>query len=336
MDAYELTGIKWNVSSFTLAVERCVLERGIIHAITGPNGSGKSSFLNVLSLIHPPREGRLSFQGSPIVYQRGASLLAARRRIAYLLQSPYLFRSSVRDNIGYGLKVRGWPNRRVEPKVDEILDRLHLTPLACRNALDLSGGEAQRVALARVLVLEAEVFLLDEPTANVDKENIHRIEELVLDLNRRSGSTVVLTTHSRDQAYRMSRHVLSMIDGRLLDVSYDNVLTGPLRIETDGLRTITVGSDVKIAAAQGMEGTATLFIDPKDIIVSVAPISSSALNAFRGPVQRVEVENELIHLIVDIGVPLSVTITQRSFHSMGLNIGQEVWVCFKASAVRVL
>ena len=134
MTAYRLQDLKWRAGAFSLRVEECLLERGRIYAVTGPNGSGKTSFLNVLSLIEPPQEGGFSFWDCHVDHADGKALLQARRRIAYLLQSPYLFDMSVWRNVAYGLKVRGWPRRRIEARVNEILARLRLSDLAQRNA----------------------------------------------------------------------------------------------------------------------------------------------------------------------------------------------------------
>jgi len=336
VSVYDLQAIQWSIKSFQLNIEKCRFEKDTIYAVLGPNGSGKTSLLNLLALLYKPNAGTVFFQGSRVDFNHDESLLTARRRIAYLLQSPYLFNMSVRDNVRYGLKVRGYKGRQVEFKVDGILDRMHLSHLVDRTASELSGGEAQRVALARVLVLDADVYLLDEPTANVDKESVHGIEQIILDRKQSSRAAIIMTTHSQDQARRMSENILSMVDGSVQDFSYDNAFTGTLHVQGDGLRSISVGSNVQIAVSHGSEGPVTVVIDPREIILSREKFSSSALNAFHGTIRKIESHGEVIHLTVSIGVLLSATITQRSFQHMGLNVGQNVWISFKASAVRIL
>lgn len=333
---YILQKIQSDVADFSLIVDDCRLDRGKIYAIAGPNGCGKSTFLNLLAFLVPPTRGSLVFDGNPVNYADSTGLLNARRRIAYLMQDPYIFNMSVRDNVGCGLKLRGCSRRMIRERTDEVLDTLQLSDLADRPAHTVSGGEAQRVALARTLVLDADVFLLDEPTANVDEQNIHVVEALILRLNRERNATVILSTHSRDQACRMSQNLISIIKGRISDISYENVFSGTLKKEDDGLRTVTVFEKVELRVGQGNEGDVTIAIDPEDILLSGEEIRSSALNRFAGTITKVEDVNGSLRVFIDTGVTLCALITRRSFLDMGLNIGKRVWVTFKANAVKVL
>ena len=333
---YELTNVATSRGEFSLCVQHCHLERGQTYAVVGPNGSGKTTFLNLLALLRAPAGGEMAHSGEPVPWDDPARLLARRRRIAYLLQNPYLFSMSVADNIGYGLALRRTERGEVHAKVTAIARRLSLQPLLDRRAHQLSGGEAQRVALARTLVVDADVYLLDEPTANVDRRHVRLVEQLILETSCERKATVVLTTHSQDQACRMSPHHISIIDGRLGDVAYENVLTGDLRAETDGVRIVSLSAGPQLKVADGDTGPVTVAIDPQHIILSVAELESSALNRFQGTVTRVESLNGSLRIYVDVGVPLCALITLRSFEDMGLNVGRQVWATFKATAVHVI
>ena len=325
-----------SIGDFVLTIEECRLEEGGMYAVVGPNGSGKTSFLNMLACLERPETGYLAFKGSPIDHSDAQALLKVRRRIGYLMQNPYLFNMSVRDNVAYGLRIRGLPKEDIRRKVDAMLERLSLSGLARRAAHTLSGGEAQRVALARTLVLDADAYLLDEPTANVDQRNIRAVEQSIEQLNTANGATIVLTTHSRDQAYRMSKRPISIIGGRISDIEYENVFSGELKTEPDGLKKVVVAEGVELKIATGRNGEVTIAVDPQDVILSREEIDSSALNRFHGLITRIEDINGSLRVFVDAGVVLCALITHRSFTDMNLNVGKHVWVTFKANAVKVI
>lgn len=335
MTAYRLHAVARRVGDFVLRIGECCLEKGEVYAVAGPNGCGKTTLLDLLAFLEPPDKGEVFFAGAAVDYADGAASLRLRRRVGYLMQKAYLFNMSVYDNVAYGLKLRRIRGEALRARVMAALEQLDLVPLARRNAHALSGGEAQRVALARTLALETEVLLLDEPTANVDQRHVRGIEERLLDTCRRHGTTVVLTTHSRDQAYRMSRNQVSIIDGEIRDIAYENVYAGELSEETDGLRRLYLGG-LQISVAQGRSGSVTAAIDPQDVILSTQPLASSALNRFRGAVSKVEEVDGSLRVFVDIGVPMCALVTRRSYDGMNLNVGRDVWVTFKANAVKVI
>ena len=336
MDIYELKGVKTEVNDFSLTIPNCSLSAGGIYAVVGPNASGKTTFLNLLSFISIPCEGEVFFFGEKILYGERNDILVNRRKVAYLTQNPYLFNMSVYENISCGLRLRGFPQSIVHKKVEEILSVLSLSCLSRKNANMLSGGEAQRVALARTLVLESDVFLLDEPTANVDKGNIRKLEEIILSLNREKGATVILTTHSQEQAYRMSKNIISIIDGRIKDIAYENVFSGILEVEDNDLKSVRLKNNLRIKISSGQKGTVTIAIDPQDIILSIECFDSSALNRFHGTITKIEEINGSLRVYVEAGTVFCALITHHSFYNMKLNIGKEVWVTFKANSVKVI
>ena len=332
----ELEGVEITRDEFALRVDRFGLERGRIYAVVGPNGSGKTTFLNLLGLLDRPEQGTVRFGEEEVDYGDANRLLSLRRRIAYLLQSPYLFDMSVFDNIAYGLRVRGVGKKRIREQVERLAGRLSLDHLMSRTARRLSGGEAQRVALARTLVLDAELYLLDEPTANVDRQHVGLVEGLIREVERERGAGVVLTTHSQDQAYRMSRHLVSMIDGRIADVAYENVFAGVLEVEPEGLQSVLLREGLRIEVARGRPGRATVAIDPREVILSKEELVSSALNRFSGTIARIEALDGSLRVFVDAGVLLCALVTKRSFRDMELQVGERVWATFKANAVHVI
>src|SRR5207244_3526789 len=153
-----------------LRIDHLVIPMGQVTGILGPSGAGKSTLLRLLALLEAPTEGSVTVPGA-------LGWDATPGRIVLVFQRPRLLQASVAANLGYGLWARG--ERRRGAKVEAWLERLGLSALAYRPAQALSGGEQQRVALGRALILEPEVLLLDEPTANLDPENVALIERTV-------------------------------------------------------------------------------------------------------------------------------------------------------------
>ena len=187
-----------------------VLGAGKSTVVLGPNGAGKSLLLRLCHSLITPSSGRLRWAGP------GAA--QAHRRQAMVFQRPVLLRRSVAANIAYALHLRGVARPERARRVQQALAMAGLEQLANRNARVLSGGEQQRLALARAWALQPEVLFLDEPTANLDPAAIRAVEE-VITIFRGSGTKIVMTTHDLGQARRLADEVLFLHHGRLLERS---------------------------------------------------------------------------------------------------------------------
>ena len=194
---------------------------GLIHAIIGPNGAGKTSLLRLLGLLEKPDQGRIFLQGRDTT-SLWPRCLELRRRLGFLHQNPLLFQGTVFENLEISLKYRGISRTDRLQRIPEVLTAFDLTSLARRPAASLSGGEAQKVALARIMVFNPEVLLLDEPTANLDPLNTLEFERLIADIHGRQGKTIILVTHDLGQAERLSQQVLFLVQGRLLEYGPTN------------------------------------------------------------------------------------------------------------------
>ncbi len=199
-----------------LHVEKLDIRRGEIFALVGPSGAGKSTLLRLLNFLETPTDGRIIFQG--FLFDASHPMpLDRRRRVTTVFQQPVLLSTTVQANINYGLRLRGLRNSSAH--IDAALDRVGLTAARGQKARTLSGGEAQRVAIARALVLQPDVLLLDEPTANLDPYNVKLIEEIITELNREQGTTIVVVTHNVFQARRLADRVALLLDGQIVEVS---------------------------------------------------------------------------------------------------------------------
>lgn len=188
-----------------------------ICALVGPNGAGKSTLLRILAFLQGPQEGYVKFKGSRINYSSN-NLREIRLAVTMVEQNPFIFRGTVFANTVYGLKVRSVPRAESRLRVKEALERVGLAGFERRDARSLSGGEMQRLALARALILDPEVLLLDEPTAHVDSRRTESIEALILDIFKERDLTVVLATHDMRQARRMTEKIIYLDYGRLAEI----------------------------------------------------------------------------------------------------------------------
>jgi len=199
-----------------LNIDALQVHKSEILGIVGPSGAGKSTLLRLLNFLEPPSAGWIEFQGNRFDANREMTL-ALRRRVTTVFQRPMLLDRSVLDNVRFGLRLRG--HRNSQQKVLGALEQVGLGEFTRQRARTLSGGEAQRVALARAMVFDPQVLLLDEPTANLDPYNIGLIEQIVTNLNRERGVTLVLVTHNIFQARRLADRVVFMLEGKVVETA---------------------------------------------------------------------------------------------------------------------
>lgn len=209
----ELKGIgkAYGKSEVLKDIDLCV-EKGDIVALIGPTGSGKTTLLRLIDLLEAPSSGKIIFDGRDMTAESENSRLKARRRMSMVFQKPVMFRGSVLKNVLYGLKIRG---KDEKDRAEDALRAVGLIGYENRDASTLSGGEMQRTALARALVTEPDLLLLDEPTANLDPKTAASIEDIISGLPRR-GTTIIMATHNMLQSRRLAGHVAMLIDGRLI------------------------------------------------------------------------------------------------------------------------
>lgn len=214
---YRIVGLtKLYGDRVVLDVDSLDIHRGEIFAMVGPSGAGKSTLLRLLNFLEEPTAGQLEFEGT--VYRAGVEMpLELKRRVTMVFQRPMLLNSTVWDNVTYGLRLRGV--RDTHEVVIKALEEVGLAHLVKQKARTLSGGEAQRVSLARAIVLKPDVLLLDEPTANLDPYNVSLIENIIRRINEQYKTTLVLVTHNVFQAKRLASRVAFLLDGKLIEVA---------------------------------------------------------------------------------------------------------------------
>lgn len=200
-------------SNVAIDIDSLTIDSGRLYTLTGANGAGKSTLLGVLSFLTPPTAGEIFYAGKRVHWKRDV-LMRLRRRVTLLHQSPYLFGGTVFRNVAYGLKARGIAGKEALRAVDRALETVELEGFRDRDARELSGGEAQRVAVARALALAPEVLLLDEPLANIDRKTAVLLEAVIVSLPSR-GTTVVMTTHDPDHPARRGGVPIALEEGKV-------------------------------------------------------------------------------------------------------------------------
>ena len=202
------------------------IEEGEILGLLGPNGSGKTTLLKILAFLEKPESGEVKFQGEPITDMNAERM---RQQSTMVFQRTLLFSTSVYNNVAYGLKMRKLPQITIKEEVRKALRLVKLEGFEKRSAKKLSGGEQQRVALARVLVLKTKLLLLDEPTANLDPKNAQIIEEVIATINRELRTTIVMATHNMFQAKTLPHRIALINDGKISEVGAPAEIFGKLR-----------------------------------------------------------------------------------------------------------
>lgn len=200
---------KYYGENLVLNIDKINIKKGKIIGITGPNGSGKSTLLNIISGLDEDYLGDILYEDKKINKEIYSEM-------TMITQRPYLFKRTVFENIAYPLKVRKLSKERIEESVEDIIKKLDISSLKDKQADKLSGGESQKVSLARGLVFKPKLILLDEPTSNIDSKSIKIIEEQILEYNRSLNGTVIIVTHSLEQSERICDEIFYLEKGQII------------------------------------------------------------------------------------------------------------------------
>lgn len=196
-----------------LDIDKLTIETGTFCGVIGPNGAGKSTLLNIIAGLEKQTEGR-------VIYNTGTDRLIEGMQykdMTMVFQSPYMISTTTEKNISYPLKLRGWSEKEIAKRVDELTEELGLTSLRKQKAYTLSAGETQKTALARALSFRPKLLLLDEPTANIDPSTTGEIERILKKINEDEGTTIIMITHNIAQAKRLCRQIVFMHNGKVVE-----------------------------------------------------------------------------------------------------------------------
>ncbi len=341
-----------------LDVESLEVMEGEILAVVGPNGSGKSTLLRILNLLEKPDQGDVVFwDGSRL---SGLSRLERKklaRQMAMIFQEPLLFKRSVRANVEYGLKARKVKRDERRRMAEEMLARLNLAGFADRSAVALSGGEAQKTALARAMVLRPRLLLLDEPLASLDAPSRKDLLAYISALVREMGVTAVFVSHDYHEVLEIADRLAVLIGGALLQtgrpgevfgrpatdvvaefLGAENLLEGEVEASLEGMAVITIAG-VRLEALCGLPCGARVkvLIHPEEVaLLPDAGGAGSVRNRLRSRVTEVKPMGALVKVGLHCGFPLVAYITRASREDLGIEPGAEVTAAVKATAVHVM
>ena len=198
-----------------LTIDSLDIQHGETLTVVGPNGAGKSTLLLALARLLTPSQGDIVYDGKSL---KQWDELEYRRRISFVFQSPLLMDMTVEQNIALGLKFRGTPKEETHERVGKWMKQLGVESLSKRRAGQLSGGEAQRVSLARAFVLEPELLLLDEPFAALDPPTHAKLLDDLSALLKEDHRTAVFVTHNLNEATKLSHQMAVIVGGMLRQV----------------------------------------------------------------------------------------------------------------------
>jgi molybdate transport system ATP-binding protein/molybdate/tungstate transport system ATP-binding protein len=342
----KIENISKNFGNFTLKDVSLDIEDGEYMVILGPTGAGKTILLETIAGIYRPEKGRIYRNDIDIT-----DLPPRLRNIGMVYQDYMLFpHLSVKRNIGFGLKSKKLQAGEIVTKVEELAELLGISHLLERYPGTLSGGEKQRAAIARALIVEPEILLLDEPLSALDDETKDRLQDELRRIHSVMHTTMLHVTHSFTEAFLLGNRMAVMNKGEIVQVGEpEEVFRKPdskFVAEFLGVRNVYSGISViegetsyinvnglRIASSNLREGDVQISVRPEDILVFPGYIESTARNSFRGRIEEISDTGTIVRVKVNVGIPIIVAVTRRSLVDMRLRTGMDVFVTFKSADV---
>jgi molybdate transport system ATP-binding protein len=326
------------------------VEANVTVAVLGPNGAGKTTLLRVIAGLVPLDEGRIEVDGA--VFEDTATrtwLTPETRRVGFVFQNHGLFpHLSVLDNVAFGLRARGVDRKTANTKAHEWLERVDLGRYATSRPAALSGGQSQRAALARVLVTDPDVLLLDEPLAAVDASARLELRRALREHLSTFTAVRLIVTHDPLEAASLAERVVVLEDGRVTqegpfgDVSARprspwiarvvglNLLRGAV---SSGALLLDDGSSLTVATS--VQGHALATIQPRAVALYRQPPDGSPRNVLRCKVAGVDPEGDRWRIRLDGPFPLVAEVTPAAAAELRLAEGGEVFAVVKATEIDV-
>ena len=352
MSFLEVRDLCLDVGDFELSGIGLKAEKGDYLALIGPTGSGKSLLLETIIGFYGPEKGRIILEGKDIT-----NFPPDMRQISIVYQDHVLFpHMDIFENIAYALRKKLRDKKQIEAEVKQIAGVLGIGELLHRKPATLSGGEKQRAAIARSLVVRPKLLLLDEPFSALDARTKEKLREMLKKAINEYSTTVLHVTHDFEDVWALANRVVVIRKGEVMQAgdpesvfkrpSPDfvaeflgtNVLKGCVKAH-EGKLTVVEAEGMKIYSsdpAEPGEGV-TVSIRPEEIILAREALESSARNTVQGRVSGVFKKEHLVVVEVEIGnAEIKAVITPTSCEMLGLEPGREIYAVFKASNARII
>lgn len=318
--------------------------------LLGPTGAGKTLLLETIMGFHTLDSGLILIDGNKI-----NDLKSWERNIAYLPQTSNISSEmTVRENIEYGLKRRQIAEKW-KKAVDGIMRVMGLKAIQDRKALHLSGGEKRKVALARALILEPSVILLDEPLSNIDEEKKKELQRDIKMIHNYLDLTVIHVTHDKQEAYSLADRIGIIKKGEILQVGqpqdiwshpnsreiasfmgYENIYRGELVSQGNDYSKIKIGNEIIKVLGCHNEKKFYALIGNYDIELSRDYHKGINDNVLSGRVKEIIDMGSIIKVIIDIGVEVKVTMTEKVFRESSIETGEKTWLKINSSDIKVI
>ncbi len=317
--------------------------------VLGPTGAGKTVLLESIAGLYPVKSGEIWLRGREVT-----QLEPERRNISIVYQDHVLFpHLTVKENIVFGLRLRKQIGQEIDKSLNWLAELLGIAHLLDRKPDTLSGGERQKVALARALSIKPQVLLLDEPLSALDPETREGVQRELRQVHDRLKITTIHVTHDFEEAIALADHIAVLGEGCVKQVGTPeqifrqpnsefvarfamarNIFTGEVADRDDG-SAIFRTEGIELVVASELRGQWHASVRPEDILISHQPLHSSARNSFCGIINHVMDKGSTLYLTVNLPPDFTCLVTRRSFEEMGLAKNQRVYITFKASAIHI-
>ncbi len=348
----EIRNLSVELGDFALRDISLAVKRGEYFVMLGPTGAGKTILLEAIAGVQPIQTGEIWLGGREVTRME-----PEQRRASIVYQDHMLFpHYSVRENVIFGLKMRHEEPRQIAITLDRVVALLGIAHLLHRKPDTLSGGEKQKVALARAIATDPEVLLLDEPLGALDPQTRDSVQQELIKLQDDLDITVLHVTHDFEEAITMGDRIAVIGEGAIRQVGAPdevfrrpnsefvarftmagNVFAGSAVKRHDG-KTVFIVDGVQLLSEAEMEGPRHASIRPEDLLVSDAPaavFAEDGCNHFTAVVSQVINKGSVVHIAVNLPPPLTCLLTRHAYREMALRVGQEVHLTLSPSAVHL-
>ena len=344
-----LENLTVKLKQFALSGISLEVQRGEYFIILGPTGAGKTLLMETIAGLRKSDAGAIFINDVDVTHME-----PEKRKIGFVYQDYALFpHLSVKDNIAFGLNCRRTPKADIATRLKQLSGLLNIEPLLERKPQTLSGGEKQKIALARALSTDPEVVLLDEPISALDPQQRESVQNDLKDICKKLNRTFIHVTHNFEEAVTLGDRIAVFSEGRMIQSGTPdevfrhpnsefvarfamtrNIFAGAVSDDGHGGAVFTMDNN-KLEVVTDLRGQLHASIRPEDILISKDILISSARNSIKGKISHVDDRGATLYITVTTPIPFVCLVTRRSYEELGLSEGSEAYVTFIASAIHV-